>query len=210
MTLVESRKRARSGEEKEARRAAILEAAREMIDESGFDGVTMSALAERAGLSKGTLYLYVRTKEELFLALFVEAMDTLVVRIESEANRNNLVKLMGRAPQEVTLFLPLLARLAAIIETNVADEPLFEAKRTMQRYGARVAAAIARITGAPPKRAGEIASVLMMAMQGAAQSDITAHRDPATVPDDLKPVYAAHAFSERFPTAARVIFSAVL
>lgn len=210
MTLTENRKRARSGEEKEARRAAILRAAREMIDESGFDAVTMSALAQRAGLSKGTLYLYVRTKEELFLALFVDAMETLVLRIEKEATRKNLVKLIGRAPQQVPLFLPLLARLGALIETNVADEPLFEAKRTMQSYGARVAAVIARLSGAPPKRAGEVASVLMMAMQGAAQSDITARRDLATVPGDLKPIYASHAFSERFPTAARIILSAVL
>lgn len=201
--------RARSEEEKEARRKAILGAAREMIVESGFDRVTMSALAKRAGLSKGTLYLYVRTKEELFLALFVAAMEKLVARIENEATAGNLVELMGRAPQEVPLFLPLLARLAATIESNVADEPLFAAKRTTQKYGARVAAVIARLSGAPLARAGEAASVLMMAMQGAAQSDITARRDPATVPDDLKPVYAAHAFSSRFPTAARLILSAI-
>lgn len=210
MTLAESIKRARSEGEKEARRAAILGAAREMIAESGFDGVRMSAVAERAGLSKGTLYLYVRSKEELFLALFVNAMEELVIRIEQEATADNLVDLMGRAPQEVPLFLPLLARLAAVIEANVADEPLFEAKRTMQSYGGRVAAVIARISGTTLERAGEAASVLMMAMQGAAQFDITARRDPATVPDDLKPVYASHAFSVRFPLAARLILSAVL
>ncbi len=210
MTLAKSRKRARSDDEKEARRAAILGAAREMIARRGFDGVTMSAVAKRAGVSKGTLYLYVRSKEELFLALFVDAMEELVIRIEQEATAGNLVELMGSAPQEVPLFLPLLARLAAIIEANVADDPLFEAKRTMQRYGGRVAAVIARLSRAPKKRAGEVTSVLMMAMQGAAQSDITARREPATVPDDLKPVYASHAFSARFPTAARIILSAVL
>lgn len=209
MNLTESRKRARSSDEKEARRATILRAAHEVIDESGFEDLTMNALSKRVGLSKGTLYLYVRSKEELFLALFVEAMETVVMRIENEATRSNLVKLIGRAPQDVPLFLPLLARLAAIIETNVADAPLFEAKRTMQTYGARVAAVIARLTGAPPKRAAEATSVLMMAMQGAAQSDITARRDRATVPDDLKAVYASHAFSARFPTAVRLILSAL-
>ncbi|WP_423822559.1 helix-turn-helix domain-containing protein [Salinisphaera sp. SPP-AMP-43] len=210
MTLRKNKKRARSEKEKEARRAAILVAAQEMIADTGFDGMTMSALARRAGLSKGTLYLYVHSKEELFLALFVDALETLVIRIEQEATEHNLAELMGRVPQEVPLFLPLLARLVAVIEANVADPPLFEAKRTMHGYGDRVAAVIARISGASLERASETASVLMMAMQGAAQFDITAQRDLATVPDDLKPAFASQAFSERFPMAARLILSAIL
>ncbi|WP_319483470.1 TetR/AcrR family transcriptional regulator [uncultured Cohaesibacter sp.] len=207
---MENRKRARSEDQKEARRADILDAARAMIMADGFDGVTMNALASRAGLSKGTLYLYVRSKEELFLWLFVDAMEQLVEQIEAEATRENLPTLMGQAPQEVPLFLPLLARLAAVIETNVADDPLFEAKRIMWRLGARVTDVIARLTGASQEEAGEAASILMMAMQGAAQFDITARRPLDTVPDDMREIYTSQTFARRFPSAARMILGGLM
>lgn len=201
------RKRARTGDQKEARRASILNAARVLIDEAGFEGVTMNAVATRAGVSKGTLYLYVQTKEELFLELFVEAMQALTIRLESEATEATLIEVMGRAPQEVPLFLPLLARLLTVIEPNVADAPLFEAKRRMRALGRRAAAVISRLTGAPADRAREAAIILMMTMQGAAQFDLAARRPPQTVPEDLRADYAAQSFAVRFPAAARMILS---
>lgn len=209
MAMAENRKRARSDAEKEARRAAILDAARGMIDESGFDGVTMAGLARRVGVSTGTLYLYVRTKEELFLALFVEAMASVTARVEAEATRDTLVDVMTRATVEEPLYLALLARLAAAIEANVADEPLFAAKRRLWGYGARTAAKIAELYGIEIEMAGEIAQALMIAMQGAAHFDITSQRDPSTVPEDMRPLYASQAYTERFPTTARLILASL-
>ncbi len=210
MTLAENKKRARSEGEKEARKAAILAAAREMIAETGFDGVTMSGLAKRAGLAKGTLYLYVRTKEELFLALFLDAMAALVERFETEARAETLAEDLTRGALEVELFLPLFARLVAVIEVSVADEPLFEAKREIAGYGERFYRRLAALTGLGPAQAAQLGTTLMMAMQGAAQFAITASRDPATLPDDLRPVFAAYAFEQSFPPAARLILSAAL
>lgn len=51
--------------------AKILTAAEELILKQGFKGVTMSALAQRAHVGKGTPYLYWRTKEDLFLELII-------------------------------------------------------------------------------------------------------------------------------------------
>lgn len=209
MALPKNRKRARSDDEKQARRGAILDAARAMIDESGFDAVTMAGLARRAGVSTGTLYLYVRTKEEVFLALFVDAMRVVVDRIEAEATRDTLIEVMTRATIEEPLYLPLLARLAVAIEANVADDPLFEAKRMLWGDGARTAAKIADLFGIDIARAGEIAQALMIAMQGAAHFDITSHRDPASLPEDMRPLYAAQAYTERFPATARLILASL-
>lgn len=209
MTLAGNRKRARSEDEKEARKAAILAAAREMIAKSGFDGVTMSGLAKRAGLAKGTLYLYVATKEELFLSLFVAAMADYVDRFEGLTDPDTIAEEMTRAALEVPLFLPLFARLVAVIEANVADAALFAAKREIGRQGLRAAAHFATLLVLPPDRAGQVMNTLMMAMQGAAQFDITARRDPAGVPEDLAPMFASHAFAVSFPPAARLILSAV-
>lgn len=207
MVLPANRKRARSDSEKEARRGAILDAARRLIDQDGFDGVTMSAVAKEAAVSKGTLYLYVRTKEELFLALFVEAMEQVVCRIEAEATSLTLIEVMGRIPAEVPLFVPLLARLVAVIEANVPDEPLFAEKRRMHTMGARVARVISSVTGAPEDLARDASKALMLTMQGAAQFDIAARRDLSAVPDDLRPAFEGQEFAHSFPVAARLILS---
>lgn len=48
---------------------AILDAAYELFGSRGFYETKMSEVAERAGIAKGTVYLYFKNKEELFLAV---------------------------------------------------------------------------------------------------------------------------------------------
>lgn len=54
---------------RQARPAEILQAAIEEFSESGFAGAKIEAIAARAGVAKGTVYLYYATKEELFEAI---------------------------------------------------------------------------------------------------------------------------------------------
>jgi len=63
------RQRARNDEDKQARRAAILTEADALLGEHPYARITMAQVAAASGLAKGTLYLYFRSKEELFLAL---------------------------------------------------------------------------------------------------------------------------------------------
>lgn len=51
-----------------ARREAILDIAREAFSREGYAATSMSHIASRLGGSKGTLYNYFRSKEELFRA----------------------------------------------------------------------------------------------------------------------------------------------
>lgn len=57
------------------RRARILQTARELIDESGYAGMTTRELASRAGVSATTLFNLYNTKEELLLAALREQLD---------------------------------------------------------------------------------------------------------------------------------------
>jgi AcrR family transcriptional regulator len=66
---VVSKQRARSSADKQERRDHILTMALGLWGERTFASFTMAEVAERCGLAKGTLYLYFKTKEELFLAL---------------------------------------------------------------------------------------------------------------------------------------------
>lgn len=57
-------------------RAALLDAAREIITEGGFDALTMAAAAERAGVSRRAAYLHFTTRAELVTALFRRLGET--------------------------------------------------------------------------------------------------------------------------------------
>lgn len=59
----------RKAREKQKRRNNILNAAEEVIFSKGLDQTTMDEIAEKAELSKGTLYLYFKNKNELYLAI---------------------------------------------------------------------------------------------------------------------------------------------
>ena len=52
-----------------AKRRQILDGARRVFLAEGFDGASMNDIARAAGVSKGTLYVYFTSKEELFAAL---------------------------------------------------------------------------------------------------------------------------------------------
>ncbi|MDX2274452.1 MAG: TetR/AcrR family transcriptional regulator [Hyphomonadaceae bacterium] len=57
------------------KRAGILDAAEAVFLEQGFSGASMAAIAARGGCSKGTLYNYFESKDELFLACVRRACE---------------------------------------------------------------------------------------------------------------------------------------
>jgi AcrR family transcriptional regulator len=61
--------RARSAQDKDLRRSHLVQAAAELFALSDFDGVTVANVARRAGVAKGTAYLYFNSKEAVFLEL---------------------------------------------------------------------------------------------------------------------------------------------
>ena len=67
---------------KEARPQELLAAALALFVEKGFAATRIEEVAERAGVSKGTLYLYYRSKEDLLKAV---VREELTLRIEEAA-----------------------------------------------------------------------------------------------------------------------------
>ena len=57
---------------KEARPAEIIAAALHLFDEKGYAATRLDDVALRAGVSKGTIYLYFDSKEALFNAVVRE------------------------------------------------------------------------------------------------------------------------------------------
>ena len=57
------------------RRNAIIEAAKTVFREDGYERASMTAIAARVGGSKATLYGYFKSKEQLFVAAMLEAVQ---------------------------------------------------------------------------------------------------------------------------------------
>jgi AcrR family transcriptional regulator len=66
-----------------ARRQAILEAALTVFAEHGYEAARLDDVARRAGVAKGTLYLYFNDKEALFESLIRSAIDPVLERLKT-------------------------------------------------------------------------------------------------------------------------------
>lgn len=74
---------ARRQQERDRRRAEIVDAAESLYAETGWDAVTMDQVARRARLSRALVYVYFRDKPDLHLALVERALDALRGRFET-------------------------------------------------------------------------------------------------------------------------------
>lgn len=62
--------------EKAQRKKAIIKSARKLFAEHGFKPVTVASIAKRAELSKGAIYLYFSSKEELYTQILLTDIET--------------------------------------------------------------------------------------------------------------------------------------
>ena len=75
----------RKEREKQKRRQDIIDAACEVLSEKGFATATVDDVSERVELAKGTIYLYFKTKEEMFMSVFVMGLDNLLEKYKETA-----------------------------------------------------------------------------------------------------------------------------
>ena len=101
---------------RETKRERILDAAVLEIARSGYSQTTVSAIARRAGVADGTIYLYFKNKEDILISIFDRAMqrfigegrDRLEQTSDAEAKLRGLVELhlsiMGRDRDLAVIF----------------------------------------------------------------------------------------------------------
>jgi AcrR family transcriptional regulator len=66
-----------------SKRSQILRAATDVFSAREFHTVPVDDVATAAGVGKGTLYLYFPTKEQLFYATILEALDVLLAELDT-------------------------------------------------------------------------------------------------------------------------------
>jgi len=75
--------------EKLKRRNDIIDAAERIFFTMGIENSTMDEVAADAELSKGTLYLYFKSKDDLQFAIFIRGSDILMKIMKESLNDNN-------------------------------------------------------------------------------------------------------------------------
>jgi TetR/AcrR family transcriptional regulator len=117
---------ARRQEERDRRRAEILDAAEAVYSEVGWDAVTMDQVARRARLSRALVYVYFKDKADLHLALVERALDALRERFatarEGKARGIDEIEAIGQAylafAQDVPHYFDACARFEARTTTD--------------------------------------------------------------------------------------------
>jgi AcrR family transcriptional regulator len=85
----------RKERERERRRQQLIVAAKRVFMKKDFNRVTMEDIAKEAEVSPGTIYLYFKSKDELFVSLSLRILQFLCIRVEhvkSEEDADALVK----------------------------------------------------------------------------------------------------------------------
>ena len=88
----------------------IVEAALAVFAEKGFAAARLDEIAARAGVSKGALYLYFETKEDLFRAVVEQAIapNIQAVRAMVAAHPGPIADLMRLVPERIAVLLETL------------------------------------------------------------------------------------------------------
>ncbi|MEM9727826.1 MAG: TetR family transcriptional regulator, partial [Myxococcota bacterium] len=139
--------RAFSDEQKQARRDAIIAAAKKLYSNRRYDEVTVAAIAKAAGVAKGTVFFYFGTKEALFLAFAAREIDAFFASFESElesyparSGRESVVEALGAAVDAHPDMVRLLGLVHAVLEHNVTFETALGFRRTLAPVLERVGA----------------------------------------------------------------------
>lgn len=85
--------RRKKKKEKENRKNSILKAARKLFFERGFKSVTVDLIAAKAEVSKGSIYLYFDSKEEIYTQILISA------NIERHKEIENFARQEGTASE---------------------------------------------------------------------------------------------------------------
>lgn len=123
--------RATNPEDKELRREAILDAAEQLWLAQAEGMFNVADIAKSAGLAKGTVYLYFRSKEELFLGIHERHVATFFSRMRDRAQSGQPMTLddMFSVNRGFLLdfpaFLPVATLCHGLLERQIPLETAF-------------------------------------------------------------------------------------
>jgi AcrR family transcriptional regulator len=90
---------------REERKQQILDAALHVFAEDSYHGASMAAVAKKAKVSKGLIYNYFKSKEEILISLVVDVfndvMDHIGINWEEPLTREGFIRVIEKSVDEV-------------------------------------------------------------------------------------------------------------
>lgn len=105
----------------EQRKSQILQAAEEVFTKKGFDDARMDDIAQETGLSKGTLYLYFKSKDDVILAILDRMFRLEFRHLEGQnLDEGTATEAIGRVTDLIAKDMAGFLRLAPIVYSFLA------------------------------------------------------------------------------------------
>lgn len=92
-----SARRKPKGDKRERTRAKLLEAARQLVREEGYEHTTLEAVANRAGMTTGAIYGNFKNREELFVALGQAYWPAIKPKVKPGSTLSDVMRAMAKA-----------------------------------------------------------------------------------------------------------------
>ncbi|WP_399896158.1 TetR family transcriptional regulator [Streptomyces sp. BBFR51] len=211
--------RARSAEQRQARKDAILQAAAELLAEMPVSDISLRELSRRVGLSKTNVVRYFETREAVFFELlnrtFEQWLEDLPGDLAAaapaapappEAVADALARSLARRP----LLCELLSSLGTELERNISSEAARDFKLDNNRLQSRLATLLRQYaTALTQPAARELVALAIVVTAGLWPF---ANPSPQVV-EALKDPQLAHTrvdFAERLGRALRIAVTGLL
>lgn len=128
--------RARGQEEKQRRKKDILRSAMELFSLNAGSMPSVNEIAKRTNLAKGTIYLYFKTREEIYVELLIEKFNLWTDHIEQSisskpVDTESVVNGICEYVQTDKDLLLLASTLHSILEKNITVEKHYQFKRSL-------------------------------------------------------------------------------
>ena len=142
LTPTPSSRRKPKGNKRERTRAKLLEAARQLVREKGYEHATLEAVARRAGMTTGAIYGNFKNREELFVALGQTFWPAIKPKVKPGASFPEIMRAMAKATIAVMpdRKAAAIGRLSGVAYTLRHEDLLAQVQTvTAQSYASGVA-----------------------------------------------------------------------
>jgi AcrR family transcriptional regulator len=196
-----SPRRKPKGDKRERTRTALLEAARSLIQEKGYERTTLEDVAQRAGMTTGAIYGNFKNRDELFIALGQTYWAPVKPQIQPGATFADFMRALAEAtlaavPARTTAVVGRLTGLAYAMKHRELRERVRDVTTESYELGAEWLRTFER-PNELPMPAEHLVCVLHALIEGLVLQRILT---PELCPDDV--VYAAFAALAGNPKAA--------
>lgn len=150
----------------------------------------MASLAKLAGVVKGTLYLYFKTREEVFLTLHTMSLvrwsQTFVDQLRPDMSDHDYASELYKTAIADGSFVPLLIRLEHVIEHNVSMESLIKSKRVFIERVDYIAEKTVPILTLTKTQAAELVRTMGVLLIGTSSTDQRPSLIGEIIPSDVQ------------------------